>query len=97
MKRTTITVGGKRYALAQGRAVDGVKAAAVAAVRTGGDLVDIVVLGNREVSVLISPGVPVQFETVEIPEDDRDDGDLRAPFETVSSFDDDYWEKAMNW
>ncbi|MFW8745914.1 hypothetical protein, partial [Mesorhizobium japonicum] len=59
MLRTTINVYGVEYRLAQGRDVDEVKRASVAAVRANGDLVDVVVVGNRLVSILMSPGVPI--------------------------------------
>lgn len=80
MLRTTINVNGVEYRLAQGRDVDEVKRASVAAVRANGDLVDVVVVGNRLVSILMSPGVPITFESIEVDDDPRDDGDLDSPF-----------------
>jgi len=80
MMRTSVSVNGVEYRLAQGRDIDDVKRATVAAVRSGGDLVDIVVVGNRLVSVLVSPGIPITFEGHEVEVDNRDTGDLDFPF-----------------
>jgi hypothetical protein len=48
-----------------------------------------VVFGNKEVSVLVSPGVAVIFTSELIEADDqdsRDTGDVDAPFETMNDF-----------
>ncbi|WP_188508815.1 hypothetical protein [Conyzicola nivalis] len=52
----------------------------VAALRAGGGLVDFVVYGNVEVSVAVSPGVPLIFRSEEVEHDERDTGDLEEPF-----------------
>ena len=89
MRRDTVRIGDDRFVLAQGHDIDDVKAATVAAMRANGDLVDLVVLGNREVSVLVSPGVAVVFtsEIVDAEQQDvRDTGDVAFPFHLLTDF-----------
>lgn len=89
IRQNTVRVGNDRFLLAQGHSLDDVKAATVAALRANGDLIDLVVYGNKEVSVLISPGVPVVFtsEIVELDDHDgRDTGDLERPFDTITDY-----------
>lgn len=89
MRRNTVRIGSDRFVLAQGHSLDDVKAATVAAVRANGALVDLVVYGNKEVSVLVSPGVPVVFtsETIDAgDEDHRDTGDTAYPFDTITDY-----------
>lgn len=89
MRRDTVRIGNDRFVLAQGHSLDDVKAATVAALRANGDLIDLVVYGNKEVSVLISPGVPVVFTSEIIEPDDhdvRDTGDLERPFDTITDY-----------
>jgi hypothetical protein len=80
MKRTTVRIAGAPYLLAQGQDLDDIRQAVVAAARSGADLVRVTVVGNREVEILVTPGVPLTFESEEVPEDAADDGDLDAPF-----------------
>jgi hypothetical protein len=80
MKRHYVDIAGTTFSLAQGGDIQEVKKAVVAAMRNGGDLVDLVVLGNAEVSVAVSPGVPVIFRSEEVDIDERDTGDLTDPF-----------------
>jgi hypothetical protein len=80
MKRTTLTIGGIPYLLAQGQSVDSIKDAVVQAARTGADLVTVTVVGNRELDILVTPGVAITFESEDVPADHRDTGDLEAPF-----------------
>lgn len=89
MRRDTVKIGDDRFVLAQGHSIDDVKTAMVAAIRANGDLVDLVVYGNREVSVLLTPGVSVVFtsEIIAIDElDPRDSGDVELPFPTITDF-----------
>jgi hypothetical protein len=89
MKRHFVDIAGTTFFLAQGGDVQDVKDAVVAAMRNGGDLVDLVVLGNVEVSVAVSPGVPVIFRSEDVDIDERDTGDLADPFHpfvTMESF-----------
>jgi hypothetical protein len=84
-----MTVNGQAYPLAQGQVLDDVYAAVVSAVQAGGNIVDVTVYGNRTVGVMASPGVPITFETTEVADEDRDDGDLDHPFESgFTTFDD---------
>ncbi|TIH33814.1 hypothetical protein [Subtercola vilae] len=90
MKRIIITVSDTQHPLAQDQDIDTIEALALAAVRGGGDIVKVTLYGNRELSILVSPGVPITFVVSEVPEEDRDDGDLDSPFVPGSDFDNDY-------
>lgn len=87
MIRTTVTIEGKAYRLSQGTDVDRLKRSATEATQAGGGLIDFVIVGNRRVSVLISSGVPVIFEEVEVLRDDRDTGDVHKPWDDVDYLD----------
>jgi hypothetical protein len=86
MQRHSVDVAGTNFFLAQGRDVTETKDAVVAAIRAGGDLVTFVVYGNVEVSVLVTPGVPVIFRSEEVEVDERDTGDLAQPFHPFAAF-----------
>jgi hypothetical protein len=89
MQRNSLTVAGQTYVLARGQDLTEVKAATVAAVRANGDLVDLVVYGNQFVSVLVSPGVALVFSSRDVDEDamdDRDTGNVFAPFDVSDEF-----------
>jgi hypothetical protein len=91
MKRHYVVVAGTTFFLAQGLDVQTVKDSVVAALRAGGGLVDLVVVGNVGVSVAISPGVVVIFQSEEIDFDSRDSGDLAdpyRPFVSMEAFED---------
>lgn len=88
MKRTTLIVNDTSYPLAQGQDIDTIEAAAVEAVHQGGDMITITAYGNREVSIQVSPGVPLVFESEEVPSEARDAGNLDHPFKPYSEFDD---------
>ncbi|MCU1543492.1 MAG: hypothetical protein JWM50_1357 [Microbacteriaceae bacterium] len=85
MKRHSVEVAGTSFTLAQGRDIHDTKNAVVSAIRAGGDLVDLVVFGNVEVSVLVTPGVAVIFRSEEVETDGRDTGDLARPFHPFAS------------
>jgi hypothetical protein len=87
MKRTTLRIDGTAYALAQGQNIDAIKRAVVQGVRDGGDLITLTVVGNKELDILVTAGVPVTFESEEIAYDNQDNGDLAAPY-LVGSYDD---------
>jgi hypothetical protein len=80
MKRYTATIGSKSYILAQGHAIDELRSTIVNAVHSGGAFVEFVVLGNREISALVTAGLPVIIEAADVEEDDRDTGDVLHPF-----------------
>jgi hypothetical protein len=86
MKRYTITVGSKSYILAQGHEIDDLRRLVVDAVHSGGAFVEFVVLGNRQISALVSAGLPVIVEMAEVEVDERDTGDVQYPF-TIDPFD----------
>ncbi|MFB2582774.1 hypothetical protein ACEXQD_16120 [Herbiconiux sp. P15] len=90
MQRITITVSDTPHPLAQDQDIGHIEAAALAAVRGGGDIVKVTLYGNRELAILVSPGVPITFEVAEVEEEPRDDGDLDHPFDPYSEFDDEY-------
>lgn len=69
MQRNTIDIDGHEFLLSQGQDLQAVKDMAVSAVRAGGGLLDILTIGNPTVSVLISAGVSVVFETLEVETD----------------------------
>jgi hypothetical protein len=85
VKRHSVSIAGTTHYLAQGHEVDDVKRDVVAAARAGGDLVDFVVYGNAEISVLVTPGVPIVFSSEEVGEDPRDDGDVDQRFHPFGS------------
>jgi hypothetical protein len=84
MTSFTISVAGHTYQLPADADVTGLRDRLVSAVRDGGDVVVIPSAGERQVSVLVSPGLPVFFEerpesaasrrvdAVTAPEDARD-------------------------
>jgi hypothetical protein len=80
MRRHYVVVAGTTFFLAQGHDVQTVKDSVVAALRAGGGLVDLIIVGNVEVSVAISPGVAVIFQSEEVDLDLRDSGDLTDPY-----------------
>lgn len=87
MRQDTVRIGNDRFVPAQGHSIDDVKAATVAAMRANGDMVNLVVYGNKEVSVLVSPGVPVIFTSEFLDADDedhRDTGDVENPFDSIA-------------
>ncbi|RWZ50837.1 hypothetical protein ELQ90_08335 [Labedella phragmitis] len=86
MIRHTCTIGSTSYVLAQGLGIDHLKTQMVEAIRSGGGFVDFVVFGNRGISVLVSPGTSIVFETAEVDLDDRDTGDVARPFTTIDEW-----------
>jgi hypothetical protein len=80
MLRHTVTIGTRSYDLAQGHALDELTSAMVGAIQEGGAFVDFVVFGNRRVSVLVTSGLPIVFESTDVEADDRDTGDEEQPF-----------------
>lgn len=90
MQRIIVTVSDTAHPLAHDQSIEVIEAAALAAVRSGGDIVKVTLYGNRELSILVSPGVPITFVVVEVPDEPRDDGDLDSPFEPFSD-----WEEYL--
>jgi hypothetical protein len=81
MRRTTMQVNGRDYLLAQDQDVDAIKQAVLDALRDGGGMITTTLVGNRELDILFGTGIAITFQTEEVPDDDRDDGDLSSPFE----------------
>jgi hypothetical protein len=81
VQRITMNVDGTSYALAQGQNASVIESAVVDAARSEADVVSVVLYGNRALDVIVTPGVPITFESEEVPEDPRDNGDVVAPFE----------------
>lgn len=89
MRRDTVIIGGMRFVLAQGHSISEVREATVAALRSNGGLIDLVVHGNRKVPVLISPGVAVVFTSEDVDAtdcDERDTGDIEVPFDSILDY-----------
>jgi hypothetical protein len=87
MERVTMSVNGTPYMLAQGQNAEEIKNDVAAAARDGAEFITVSVFGNRSLDVLVTPGVPITFESESVDFDPRDDGDLNTPFDT-SDFDD---------
>jgi hypothetical protein len=81
MRRTTMQINGRDYLLAQDQDVDAIKRHALTALRDGGGIITTTLVGNRELDILFGTGIAITFQTDEVPDDDRDDGDLASPFE----------------
>jgi hypothetical protein len=86
MERITMRVDGEAHQLAQNQDRESIADAVVQADRDGAGVVTVTVVGNRILDVVVTPGVPITFESETVPDDDRDDGDLEAPFD-VPEFD----------
>jgi len=79
MVRTAVAVNGDTTFLAQGQDLDALKRRIEAAMKTAGAFVDFVVVGNRAVSILISPRTQVVFSVETVQFDPRDTGDNEEP------------------
>lgn len=80
MVQTEVTFDGTSFLLAQDQDVRALRRDVEAATRTSGTFVDFVVVGNREVSVLVTPQSRVSISTAAVAYDGRDTGDLDFPF-----------------
>lgn len=58
----------------------------VEAMRAGGGFVEYIVFGDRSVSVLVSPGTPMIFETAEVIVDLRDTEDVAKSFAIMNEW-----------
>ncbi|TFC04071.1 hypothetical protein E3O42_05590 [Cryobacterium adonitolivorans] len=77
MQAHTVTVGGRLFRLSTSSDVTSLSAALTAAVRRGGAMVSLPVVGEVGVEVLVSPGVSVVLETYEV--DPRAEFDPAVP------------------
>lgn len=80
MVQTEATLDSVSYLLAQDQDVADLRRRVEEAVQTAGTFVDFVVVGNREVSVLITPHSRVTISTSTVAFDERDTGDLEFPY-----------------
>lgn len=80
MVRTEVAIDGRSYYLAQGQDIEDLKRRIEESARSAAAFVTFTVVGNRAVSVLISPAsqVVLSVETVQL--DPRDTGDVEAPY-----------------
>ena len=80
MVRTEAVINGTSFLMAQGQDLDELKGRIESAVHSGGRFVEFVVVGNREVSVLISAATHMVFSVQTVQFDPRDTGDHEQPF-----------------
>lgn len=80
MVRTQVAVDDVGFLLAQGQSIEDIKDHVEQALHGGGGFVDFAVVGNRTMSVLITPSsrVVVSIETVQL--DPQDSGDDTVPY-----------------
>ncbi|MEV8214964.1 hypothetical protein [Leifsonia sp. NPDC077715] len=80
MLRTEVTINGRSFFLAQGQDPHDLQRRIEAAADSPGTFVTFTVVGNREVSVLITPRSQVVFTVETVQFDARDTGDSEFPF-----------------
>lgn len=80
MVQTTVVVDGESHILAQDQNSRELQRRIEDAVSTAGTFVDFVVVGNREVSVLITPYSRVSITVGTVIFDSRDTGDVEHPY-----------------
>lgn len=80
MVQTEIVIDGVVSLLAQGQDVGDVMRQIEEATATTGRFVHLVVVGNREVSVLVTPTTRASVSVAKVLLDERDTGDLDYPY-----------------
>ncbi|KQZ23798.1 hypothetical protein ASD43_05085 [Microbacterium sp. Root553] len=80
MVQTEITFDGTSFLLSQDQDVGELRHRIEEATRGTGTFVDLVVVGNRSVSVLITPRSHVTISVATVAYDSRDTGDLDYPY-----------------
>ena len=80
MVRTEVSIDTRSFFLAQGQDVQDLQRRIEAAVDSPGSFVEFTVVGNRDVSVLITPLSKVVFTIETVQYDPRDTGDSDFPF-----------------
>lgn len=83
MRRTTLSIDGRRFLLAVALDTEELEKHLVAAVRNRGEMVSFTVVGDREVCVLVSPGVAVILEHEDVPLEDTDAEDAPTHYDDV--------------
>lgn len=81
-----VEVNGVSVFLAQDQDLDALKERFQEAARTTGTFVDLVEVGNRAVSVLVSSNTTVVISRATVPFDPRDTGDDANPFAEYADF-----------
>lgn len=80
MIQTEVVFDGSRFLLAQDQDVDDLGRRIEAAAKTAGTFVDMVVVGNKAVSVLITSSTQVTISVATVAYDPRDTGDVDFPY-----------------
>lgn len=80
MVRTEVSINGRSFYLAQNQDPHELQRRIEGAVDSPGTFVSFTVVGNREVSVLITPRSQIVFTLETVAFDDRDTGDSDFPF-----------------
>lgn len=80
MIQTEVVFDGARFLLAQDQDVDDLRRRIEAAAKTAGTFVDMVVVGNKAVSVLITSSTQVTISVATVAYDPRDTGDVDFPY-----------------
>nr|WP_314841500.1 hypothetical protein [uncultured Microbacterium sp.] len=80
MERTEVVIDGVTALLAQEQDIDDLKRRIEAAAGTTGTFVEFTVVGNRAMSVLITPTSSVSITVATVEFDERDSGDENFPF-----------------
>lgn len=80
MVRTHVAVNDVGFLLAQGQDLDALKDRIQEAAHDGAKFVDMMIVGNRFVSVLVTMGTHIVISVSTVEFDERDNGDDNAPF-----------------
>lgn len=80
MIQTEVIFDGTSFRLSKDQDVSAFRRDVEAATRTAGTFVDFVAVGDREVSVLVTPHSRVTISTAPAANDTRDTGDLDFPY-----------------
>ncbi len=80
MERTEVVIDGVSLLLAQEQDLDDLIQRFEAAANGPARFVEFVVVGNRRMRVLITPGARIMISTTSVPYDPRDTGDESAPW-----------------
>jgi hypothetical protein len=73
MKAIRIIASEREYHLTSEERIENLRGAVVAAVRTGGDVVDFTDSSGREISLLVSAGLPLTIEIIDVGEESEED------------------------
>ncbi|AZZ49659.1 hypothetical protein C5C31_07230 [Rathayibacter rathayi] len=83
LRRTTLSIDGRRFLLSISLDTEELEKRLVDAVRNRGDMVSFTVAGEREVCVLVSPGVAVILEHEDVAVEDPDTEDAPILYDDV--------------